>query len=826
MPRNSKCQDCELHRTSSTVCVWGDGDDDAGVMVIGEAPGQAEAKTGKPFMGKSGEILREQLARVGLGRAYITNVVKCRPPDNRTPTNDELKACRKYLDEEISTLQPRAIIALGATASKAVLRKSKITQMHGQIEEKNGIVTAAIYHPAYVLRDPSKRPAFDQDLERFARYLKDGPQDTTVEWNVVKRDNLDRFFRELDGATEVSFDLETSGLDWYNPVDRYIRCVGFGMAVNGRDVGWVIPLEMPGSPFPTPALQKRMMDTVFDVVGDRPMIAHNGKFDNIWLDQVFGRRFYLGFDTMLAHHTLDENSPHGLKELARTYLDVPEYDLSTSEKKGNTSPAKLYKYNALDCVYTLRLKRVFAKEFQSDFATRKLFQKVVMPAARAFEVIDQNGQFIRLDKFDETLRTVNARLATVLGELNEMAGREVNWNSPPQVAKLLFTDLKLEATALTPKGAPSTGEAALLEIRSQHPIAEKLVEYRELEKFRSTYLDGWKELMVGDRVYFSTKIHGTVTGRFSSRLHQVPRDGTIRHLVSAPPGWVFVQADFSQAELRVAAIMSGDPELITCYRRKIDVHWRTLMVMIVQGGTGDYPEQALRTASKLKGKKVTSVVEATELMMAAGYEECLPLWKGWKEARKKAKAVNFGFLYGMREKKFIETAKLKYGFEPTFQEASDYREGFFNLYSRLPEWHKKQVRLVHLSGHVRNLAGRKRRLPGIYSGDRSLSSEAERQAINSPVQGYIGDHKTMALIEVHETFDRETELRVVGEVHDSILLWVREGRVDELLPRVARIMENPKLVQEFGIELPVPIVADFEVGPWGDGSAFVVNRAS
>jgi DNA polymerase-1 len=421
----------------------------------------------------------------------------------------------------------------------------------------------------------------------------------------------------------------------------------------------------------------------------------------------------------------------------------------------------------------------------------------------------------------ETERDVAEQLRASLVKLNAMTSREINWNSPQQVASLLYGDLKLPVVIKTDKGAPSTGEEALLAIKGKHPIAEALVEYRELEKFRSTYLDGWKEFMVGPMLYLSTKLHGTVTGRYSSRLHQVPRDGTIRSLVEAPPGWTFVQGDLSQAELRFAAILSCDTELMTCYRRGIDVHWRTLLHLIGSGSAASYVEPAWKTAAALNGRRrPRSLSEALEVLMTAGPDRCTELWKGWKEARKTAKATNFGFLYGMMPPKFVETCKMKYGFEPTMKEAERMRETFFHLYQQLPDWHKKQKRLVHLNGYVRNLAGRMRRLPGIYSSDWSLSSECERMAINSPVQGYIGDHKAMAAIEIHETFNREKELRIVGEVHDALLMWVRTERLEIILPRVAEIMKEPKLVREFGIKLTVPLEADLTVGPWGSGKTW------
>jgi uracil-DNA glycosylase family 4 len=827
MLRNPACTDCELHRSSKNVCIGGDGPLDADILVIGEAPGEAEARTGKPFQGKSGQLLRDELRKNGLTSVRITNTVRCRPPDNRKPETAEMKACRKYLDAEIEAVKPKAILMVGGIASKAILNKPKITQIAGEISEIDGVVHCAIYHPAYTLYDMSKLPQFQKDLAKFAGYMRGVKPEDTVQYDIVTKENLDRFFEDLERCEEFSFDVETPGLDWFNPEHQYIRSLqiacGFG---DGIDFGWVIPLQIEGSPFYNDRLRRMIIDRIFAILKDKPGIAHNGKFDNIYLQIVYGITFFLSFDTMLASHTLNENRAHGLKELVRGHFNEPEYDIDKEAKTGQgiLDLKKFYKYGAKDAVYTLRLKRIFMREFKKDRVQRNLFFGLVMPAARAMQDIDANGLYVNLELRDKTEIEVQAGLVAILKKLNGLVAehcgpdRVVNWNSPQQVAKLMYGDLGLRCTVFTDKKAPSTGEEALLAIKDKHPIADMLVEYRELEKFRSTYIDGWKPFMVGPMVYFSTKIHGTVTGRWSSRLHQVPRDGTIRNLIDAPEGWIFCQADFSQAELRIAAIMAKDVELITCYRRGIDVHWRTLMDVIGSGGAGSYVEPAFKTAAALNGRKrPKNLTVALELMLEAGHERCIEIWKGWKEARKRAKAVNFGYLYGMKELKFIETCKLKYGFEPTHDEASRSRTAFFHRYRQLPDWHDKQKRLCAIQGHVLNLAGRMRRLPGIFSTDRSASSEAERQAINSPVQGYIGDHKAAALVEIHDSFDRDTELRIVGEVHDSILLWIRPNEVNRLLPRVSEIMQRPRFIREMKIDLPVPIEAEFELGPWGKG---------
>lgn len=214
-----------------------------------------------------------------------------------------------------------------------------------------------------------------------------------------------------------------------------------------------------------------------------------------------------------------------------------------------------------------------------------------------------------------------------------------------------------------------------------------------------------------------------------------------------------------------------------------------------------------------------SLSEALEILKDYGHGESIKVWKGWKEARKKAKAVNFGFIFGMHENKFIQQAKTKYDWDCTYEEAHDFRTAYFELYQGVIPWHDKQKKLVKIDGHVRNLFGRVRRLPGIYSSDRDLRGEAERQAINSPVQGTIGDWKSAALVEIEETIPT-SKLRIVGEHHDALLMIFRPKYRDEVLPQVRRIMRRPKLFDLFKIDTVVPMESEIEIGPWGAGKNY------
>lgn len=807
--RNPKCRLCGLWATAGTVCIWGDGPADASVAIVGEAPGEAEARTGKPFQGRSGQLLRDALDEVGIVGPYITNVVKCRPPGNRQPTKEEIAACRPYLEEELQALQPQALVALGATAAKATMKVAKITEHHGRITTTNGRINMPCYHPAFVLRDPSRGPSFVAALRNLANEMTSGGLESTVKWDIITDKTWDNFVHDFRMADEYSFDVETTGLFPYRD-DQKIHCLGIGLP----SFAWVLPLNLPGYPLVDHAKAKRVLSVIHELSKEKEASAQNGKFDNSWLNFYYGLEFHLGFDTMMAHHTLDENSPHGLKDLVRRFLGEPEYALDAKEMREAPDPIRLMKYCAHDVAYTLRLKRMFEKDFRKDRLSRRLFYGLVMPAARAFRRIDDNGHFIRLDLFNTTRTRLIAEADVLETKMNESIGRVINWNSPPQVGQVLFKELNLPITVLTDKGAPSTGEAALVNLVDSHPLANQLMDYRNLKKLVSTYLDGLQEFMVGPQLYLSTKLQGTVTGRYSSRLHSIPRDRVIRSLFSAPEGWTFVQGDFSQAEVRVVAIMSGDPEMQRCFTSGVDIHWRTLMNSLRLSSSGTYLERAKEVASTIAKRKVKTGTEAVNLLEEWGHERVIGVDPSWKEARKRAKGIVFGFIYGMGAESFVEYAWTTYGIRLTLAESERERDAFFSLYSALPEWHNDQRRLARSQGYVRNLAGRTRRLPGVYSSERNIRGEAERQAINAPVQGYIGDHKAMAVVAIEAAIPRD-RLRIVGEHHDAILMWSRDGTWEETKPEVARLMKTPPLVKEWGIDLSVPLEVDFSIGPWG-----------
>jgi uracil-DNA glycosylase family 4 len=774
---NPGCTGCELHHTAKSVCLMGRGPVPAKVMVVGEAPGRREDKTGKPFVGDAGAILDKTLEKAGLKRkdVYITNVVKCRPPENRTPKNGEIRACKKYFDRELKKVNPKFVITLGATALKGVLKHGKITEMHGQvIHSGDGRVYMPTFHPAAALYDIKRLGPIREDFKTFAETIN-GRERKHPKLNIVQIkswDDLERCLRYIRKNHHLSFDTETTGLHQHEP--------GFEVRtfqIGDDKVQFLLPLQIEGSwLLDRRDIQGMMLRRIQKECKGKWLSAQNGKFDNIALMTCYnGLKLRVKFDTGIAAHLLDENQSANLKYRARVDLGARDWDIGEDDKKASRLTKKFMRYACYDVFWTWRLAELYKKRLLATDGLWSLFTWVMMPAQDVLTYADKEGFTVNLKRRKEVRAELLAKSRKYGKKLKQYA--DINWNSHKQVARVLFGKLRLSPIDKTAGGAWSTSESVLKRLAHQHRVPKLLLDYRENTKLINTYIDGWKKAghLVGNKVYFSSKIIGTVTGRLSSRLHLTPRNPLIRSLIDAPEGWEFFSADFSQIELRVAAMVSGDIALLDAFKRNVDVH--------------------LATACDMTGKPPDKIT---------------------KEVRKKAKAVNFGFLYGMMPPKFVEYARDNYEVDVSVNEAKRYRNAFFNRWSSLLDWHDRQRRIVRSAGEVRNPIGRIRRLPDIGSSDWGKRSEAERQAINSPVQGFASDLKLMAMAELGRKLDR-LECKMLGEHHDAILGIVRKDVTAKNLTLVKLVMESPELLKKFNVKIPVPIIAEVEVGPWGAG---------
>lgn len=842
------------------MCIDGFGPTNAEVMVIAESPGPSEDDVGTAMVGRYGDLIRNALLDAGIDphTVYYTHAVSCRTPEGKTPSSAQLRECRHWVQARIKKVKPKFVLLIGNGALESALGFKGIKKARGNPVERDGIIYVPTYSPAYVLRDPRAEAPFRADMQLFRRLVREGGMPAEEGLNVVlvnSQAKVNQMLADMRGS--VSVDIETNDLyPWDVPLT--VKEIAAGMPIpegkkilsnqyGTRKAQYILLMDHPESPFTRIELED-IIARVDKRLQNCRIITHNGKFDALWMLVHYGVRWMPYFDTMLAHFLLDENSLHSLKILAQVFLGAVPFDIDVEEKRTGNDLEAFIKYGAKDAYYTRKLKFIFAKMLKDDTAVQRVFHHIMMPCVAMFVEAEYHGVFIDTARMDDAEVYLQERIDEAEAVLNQyssglvfhksskkfvsikgviaddigpkrQAHARINWGSAAQLGVFLYDHLGLPIIEKTAGGKPGTSESVLL--RTDHPIAPALLAYRGAQKQLVSFIDGWRKYIVGDRLHPSFKLHGTVTGRLSCvnpNLQQVPRDKRIRTLITAPPGWTLLEADLSQIEMRIAAELSGDRALLEAYRLGIDVHWLTALREI--GRSGALKTEILKTIKHITGKKM-NYGDAINEMLKQGPSICEEAGKvlgiDWKEHRKKAKAINFGYLYGMWWKKFREYARDNYGVEITDEQAQDSRVAYFELYGDLPDWHRRQKRKAKIDGYVRSLSGRKRRLPAAMANDGSFDAQAaERQAINSPVQSFANDINLMAALQLTQEFGPEV-VHLVGTVHDAVLVEVRNDMVAVVYTRLLEIMQRPSLFDEFSINMAVPIEADAELGPWGAG---------
>lgn len=787
--RDPNCELCSLHEEAEYVCLMGSGKRKSGIMIVGEAPGAREDETHRAFVGPAGQLLTELLEGVGISRenCYITNAVKCRPPGNATPSRSEAKICSStYLTAEVERVGPTHILALGNTALQVTTGRSGITKYRGKTFKLGSATVLPTFHPAAALRSPKYLPAIKADFAAFARLHAGAatsdamPTRTKVVRNKAQfRWLLRKLGESVREGTPLAFDLETDGLDEWRQ----------GCEIVTLGVSWapgtacVVPLSHPDSPFSEPY---RLLAQLKPLLEAHPkLIAHNGKFDARWL-AASGIFVTVAFDTMLAAHVLDENRSKALESLCEIDLGLDGWKLGSEVRDPRSVPLRrLAPYNGQDCDNTLRLYCLYREQLKKEPRKARIFVKLLMPASNSLTQVERGG--IRLDPKRLSRRTdaVEAHVAKLVAGMDKSSGG-INYNSPQQIAHWLFTGLRLPIVEETKTGNASTKESVLLALKGEHKQIERLLQYRKYHKFLTTYLHAWrKQQDARGRIHTSYLLHGTATGRLSSRgpnLQQVPRDPLIRSIFGAPPGWLFMEADYSQVELRIMAMLANETNMLRILATGHDLHYATASSIL---------------------KKLPDDITKDERV----------IW---------GKHPNFGLIFGMgpgSEDK--EGGYLKYcrenGTEMDEGTAMLTYNRFHEAYPRLKMYHDRQKRLAARYLQVQNMLGRVRHLPDIQSSDKSVRAEAERQAINSPTQSLASDMCLFALVRLHKKLDPR-ECRIVASTHDAIGFEVREQVAEDYAHMVRDEMEDmDALYRTFGAEVTVPIKVDVEISThWGE----------
>lgn len=829
-----------------------------GITVIGEHP---------EMHPRAKSIFYDAMMAAGFEKEDFDwlDVLNEAPPEGKNVTKTMIRNATPLVSKRLRKQNPGFVVLLGNTPCQAILDKAGITKLRGKPVLHGGRIVLPILHPNIALHDDKYIDLIEADLQRLRECVDFGgiPEERELDYHIV--DNWDKvklMLKDLTGV--VATDLETSRLYPFTTMqDEQIeagtaskalladhkkthgsnnlpRVVAMQFGCRKRQ--WVVPMETAGI-WKRKEL-KKIVKLATKKLDKCINVFHNGKFDCLWMLERFGVKWTVDFDTMLAHYMLDENDRHGLKYLAQKYLGAPDWEIDGKEKT-SWSPANA-KYAAHDVFYTRRLRGVLKKMLDEDGDTKLVYKKIMIPCIEMFIEAEHRGVCIDLDKMDDAELYLREELEKAEKELEKWSKKatlvdkktgKINWGSPQQLAHLLFVDLKIKSVQKTKSGKESTSESVLNQI--DHPMVGSLLKFRGHKQQLSFFIEGWKPYLdVNGRLHPSFKLHGTVTGRLSCEnpnLQQVPRDPRIRSLITAATGWFLMEMDLSQIELRIAAELANELNLLGVFAAGEDPHWQTAIREIERGA--GYKKEMKKTAKlhrKYAGKKPKKMnySKAVEYILRIGGDaavETVTKWQetkkmkkafiDWKETRKKAKAINFGYLYGMWWKKFKIYARDNYGVDVTDGEAQSSREAFFELYPTFLEWHDKQRRFAQMNGYVRSLSGRKRRLPAAMGGkDTPERREAQRQAINSPVQSFANELNLMAALQMRREF-KKGWFRLVGTVHDAVLIEVRADKVEHVYKRGLEIMSKPDLLKKFEINLSVPIEAEAKIGAWSTGKS-------
>lgn len=782
MPFAEKCEACPATWVRGYVSGtwWGDVDwDGPAVMCVGINPGYSEVDEGNPFVGPSGQLLKEQLRQAGVRRAFLTNTYRC-PGE---PDQAYARACAPSLEEEIERVKPAFILALGNIAVQRLLGKGTVGQVSGKEiwSARYAAWVLPAYHPAAILRDRGRENAWRADIHRFGRLVRGDlvppPNTPPVRVDLI---STGAGLRALDVAlrTEPSFsyDFETNVVPgWWH---TGFRVYSIAFSFTGQEA-YVLPIDHPDVGDDWVRLVSRwLVERGAWYMSKRNRarkIVHNGMFDDLVWYRLTGELARPSFDTMIALQLLDENAPKSLKWAGRAHLGWPDWDIDARKyhSLGDLAP-----YNGYDAAATFLLADILAARLAEEPLVSRYFARLEMPKLRALERMVARGIWVN--------RKTTARLMRAAWREQQAADERmpdgVNPASPRQVAKWLYEDLKLPVIK-NGKQHPSTDEATIKALALNHPDARLILNCRRPRKKISTYFKPIRRMTkhsFDGRLHPDMRTTSVETGRLSGFFHTTPRDTSVRPVYSAPEGMVLVSADYRQIEARLCAWMAaGRPETWDA------VDPRTMLAQFA-GDVDIYRE----FAAMALGKDLAAVTKDDRQIMG--------------------KVPVLAQLYGISPDGLREYAWKTFEILWTEAQARRLHTLFRQRYPEFPAWHRLSEAKLIRRGWVQTPIGRIRRLPSAMSGQK----DAIRAGVNAEPQSLASDITQQALILLDAV-----NARVVGDIHDALLIEVRRGVLIEACAVIrAAMLAAPDKLKSMGLWLPPGLIdVEIAVGPWGLG---------
>ena len=681
----------------------------------------------------------------------------------------ELARAEAELSYELATIKTDCELGLDASALNSTLPDNQaLIALFRDLEFKNWLEALLDNGLGAMVEAAANEPTEDT-------LSGDAPPQVVDPLNVITildSATLDDWLNKLAAADFFAFDTETTSLNY-----MVAEIVGVSFAVEAGTAAYV-PLahDYPGAP--EQLSRDEVLAQLKPLLEDdsKGKLGQHLKYDaNVLMNHGISLRG-IREDTMLESYVLDATgSRHDLDTLALKYLGQRTIHFEDIAGKGakqitfNQVPVEqAAPYAAEDAEVTLRLHAALSARLAAEPSLHALYRDLEVPLVPVLSRIERNGTLVCREQLGAQSAELGQRMLALEAKAHELAGGPFNLGSPKQLGEILFNRLELPVLKKTPKGAPSTAEEVLAELALDYPLPAVLMEYRSLSKLKSTYTDKLPAMIdpKTGRVHTSYHQAVTATGRLSSsdpNLQNIPirtEEGRrIRQAFIATPGCKIVAADYSQIELRIMAHLSQDPSLLAAFAEGLDVHSAT-----------------------------AAEVFAVDIEQVS------------VDQRRKAKAINFGLIYGMSA--FGLAKQLGIG----RHEAQQYIDVYFARYPGVADYMERTRALAHENGYVETLKGRRLYLPEINARNRQRQQAAERTAINAPMQGTAADLIKLAMLAVDAWIESSgVDARLMMQVHDELVFEVAEDAVAGLSDKVAALMSDVGW-------LDVPLVVEVGTG--------------
>jgi len=573
---------------------------------------------------------------------------------------------------------------------------------------------------------------------------------------------LNELISKLKKAETFAFDTETTSLD-----AMQAQLVGLSFAAT-PGVAYYVPV---GHESGTQIRINSVVDKLKPLFDDKnkAKIAHNGKYDMTVLANHGINVKNLTFDTMIAAYLLGEKSL-GLKSLAFGKLNIEMTPITnligTGAKQlsmAQVDIAEASKYACADADMTLRLYELLKPELHNE-GLLQLFADVEMPLVPVLLQMEMSGVKLNADYLNTLSQEMQQQIYDVESQIYNSIGHQFNVNSPQQLATVLFDDLNLPTSKKR-----STDAKVLEELKDLHPIVDLMLQYRQLSKLKSTYVDALPSLInpKTGRIHTSFNQTQAATGRLSSskpNLQNIPVGKQIRQAFVPHNGCLFLSADYSQIELRIMAHLSQDTGLMNAFLNSEDIHTQTAAEVF-----------------RVDKANVTA------------------------DMRRVAKIINFGVLYGMSSYGLVQATDL------SREQASRFINTYFERFSDVKTYTESVIKESQEKGYAQTVLGRRRYIAGINASNYQVKSEAQRMAINMPVQGTASDIIKVAMTQIQRRINElELKAKMILQVHDELVFEVPQSELMEIRGIVQQIMPN-------AIKLSVPVKVDIKIGAnWGE----------